>query len=199
MSNSAASARKRPAKDRLLVARHGSMVVVRVEGLGHMALAPGLNEFVNQCFDSRCRQVLIDMADCSGIDSTFMGTMVGLAAELNGLAHEENIGFVSPSHGAGDADLPDADRAGVAVVNSSPANCECLRTLGADRFITISGAKDLSGLAMDPLEVRDLSRRERIEVIRKAHETLVDTDDRNRAKFGAFLDALKAEIGGATT
>lgn len=190
-------ARKRPSKDRLMVARHDSMVVVKVEGLGHMALAPGLNEFVNQCFDSRCRQVLIDMSECTGIDSTFMGTMVGLAAELNSLAHEENISFISPSHGGAAGVLGESDRAWVAVVNSSPANCECLKTLGADRFITIAGAKDLSGLAMDPLETHDLSRRERIEVIRKAHEALVATDERNRAKFGAFLDALKAEIGGS--
>lgn len=189
--------KKRPVKDRLLVARHGSMVVIRVEGLGHMALAPGLNEFVNQCFDGGCRQVLIDMADCTGIDSTFMGTMVGLAAELNSIAHEENIGFISPAHGAEAGVLSDSNRAWVAVVNGSQANCDCLKTLGADRFITLAGAKDLAGLAMDPLETRDLSRRERIEVIRKAHEALVETDDRNRTKFGAFLDALKAEIGGS--
>ncbi|HTL51064.1 MAG TPA: hypothetical protein VL860_00665 [Planctomycetota bacterium] len=193
------SLKKRPVKDRLLVARHDSMVVVRVEGLGHMALAPGLNEIFNQCFDSGCRQVLVDLAECTGVDSTFMGTMVGLAAELNSIAHEENIGFLSPAHGVAGGVLGDSVRAWVAVVNGSQANCDCLKTLGADRFITIAGAKDLTGLAMDPLETRDLSRRERIEVIRKAHEALVESDDRNRAKFGAFLDALKAEIGGSNS
>ncbi|MBI3828071.1 MAG: STAS domain-containing protein [Planctomycetes bacterium] len=77
-----ASKAARTSRNQIAVARGAGMVVVRVIGMGNMATAPALNEFLEREREDGFRRFLFDMAQCRGLDSTFMGCMVGLCTAL---------------------------------------------------------------------------------------------------------------------
>ncbi len=121
-------------------------------------LANGLSNFI---FDLSC---------CKGLDSTFMGAMVGLAA-----ASEEQGGKTS-------------------LVNVSSSNLELLQIVGADRFLRVKGEYKMADLEMEPLDAGTPSPERRLTLVKQAHEHLVDIDHRNEARFGNFLRQLSKEM-----
>lgn len=88
----------RSARNQIAVAHGADMVVVRVLGMGNMATAPALNDFLEQERAAGYRRYLFDMGQCRGLDSTFMGCMVGLCTALQ---RDDS----APAQGPG---LPDA-------------------------------------------------------------------------------------------
>ncbi len=83
-------------KNGLAVARGAGLVIVRVLGMGNMVTAPTLDEFFEHERKSGYRRFIFDMTHCRGMDSTFMGCMVGM---VNALARE-----ALPDHGPGVSD-----------------------------------------------------------------------------------------------
>ena len=71
------------AKNGLAVARGAGLVIVRVFGMGNMITAPTLDEFFEQERKSGFKRFIFDMTHCRGMDSTFMGCMVGMVNALN--------------------------------------------------------------------------------------------------------------------
>ena len=67
------------------VARGRDLVVIRVVGRGNMLNAPAVQEFADEQRAAGFTQFLFDMGRCTGLDSTFMGVMVGMqqACESN--------------------------------------------------------------------------------------------------------------------
>lgn len=156
----------------LEVATSGIDAVVKVFGLGDMHLAPVLDEL---CAVLRCEKnvlhLAIDLQNCGGMDSTFMGTLTGITATY-------------------------ADFCGwVCITNISPANYKLLEMLGVAAFVQTKNNFALDDLATTRIDIPQLAdHAHRLEVIKKAHEQLIAIDERNREKFGAFLAALGAEI-----
>jgi anti-sigma B factor antagonist len=68
--------------DNVEVAVQGSVAYVRVHGRGTFKVAPGLKQFGMAALEQGCSRVLVEMSDCLGMDSTFMGVLAGLAVHL---------------------------------------------------------------------------------------------------------------------
>jgi anti-anti-sigma regulatory factor len=67
-------------KDSLTAAYIDQAAIIRVEGRGSFKTSPPMKQFIHQVMDTRSAQnILIDMAACTGMDSTFMGVVAGLA------------------------------------------------------------------------------------------------------------------------
>ena len=64
------------------VARGGGVVVIHVVGSGNMVIAPVLNEFIEKERQAGFKRYIFDLSQCRGLDSTFMGCMVGLSNAL---------------------------------------------------------------------------------------------------------------------
>lgn len=64
------------------VARGSDLVVIRVVGKGNMLTAPALSDFAEEQRRAGFTRFLFDMERCDGLDSTFMGVMVGMHAAL---------------------------------------------------------------------------------------------------------------------
>lgn len=159
------------AENYLEVARAAGAVIFRPRGLGNMKVALGLMDFATEMLRQGYVRFLFDMGCCRGLDSTFMGAMVGLAA-----AAQE----------AGGSAL---------VVNADQANLELLQIVGADRFLQMRGRYPMEDLETERLDPPPPSAERRLELVRKAHENLVVIDKRNEARFGAFLRQLSTELG----
>ena len=60
-------------------------VWVKVEGRGTFQNSAGLKEFVKQMIQRGYRDFVVDLRDCEQMDSTFMGTLAGVALRLREL------------------------------------------------------------------------------------------------------------------
>src|SRR5262250_916016 len=65
----------------------GPAVWVKVEGKGSFLNSGNLKEFTQEMVNRGYREFIIDLQNCSAMDSTFMGTMAGVALRLKELGH----------------------------------------------------------------------------------------------------------------
>lgn len=156
---------------RYRIARSATMVYVRAEGLANMKTAPVLNAFLVKAMEEGTRSVYVDLSGCTGMDSTFMGLLVGQAGALQ-------------------------DAGGrLAVVKPNDLCLRLLRQLGVDEVVTVVAEAEVpSAEYVDIQGDVPVDQAARTELIREAHQHLSALNDENKAKFGAFLSALDADL-----
>lgn len=153
------------------VARAGATVYVRASGLANMKNTPTLHGFLEAELEQGMRQACLDLGGCLGMDSTFMGLLVEFAKRL-------------------------AEQKGrLIIVNPGEKNHLLLTMLGVDEVIRVVSecpqpAVDFIDLTSEPA----MSMRERIHLIRSAHEHLIKLSPSNQQKFTAFLQALDRDL-----
>ena len=140
-------------------ARSGKAIYLRVHGLGSMTTAPTLEAFVEQAIEAGARQFVFDFETCDGVDSTFMGLLLGISNRLDEASSRSTVRGVVLINVDGETELP--------------------------RSLKLTG-----------LDAREVSDKDRLKLMVRAHKDLVAADARNKAKFGPFLQAIVAELEG---
>ena len=161
--------------DRLVVSRADDAVLIQVIGLGNMFLAPTLQSFVESELNAGFLNFVINLGDCQGMDSTFMGTFIGLSAEVR-----RRFGWFC-------------------LVNVSDENKRLLRMLGILNLVSIhdndfpvaEGKSTVLYPTQDPYS--------RQKQIHSAHRMLIQADPQNVQRFGPFIKALEAEMAEVPT
>lgn len=153
------------------IARSSTMVYVRVEGLGNMKSAPVLHSFLANARDEGVKGVYVDLSDCAGMDSTFMGLLVG-----NAQAFAEKGGRL-------------------AVVKPNELCLRLLRQLGVDEVVTVVSEIEVpSAEYVDIDGATAVDMKARTELVRQAHQNLASLNPENRSKFSSFLKALDDDL-----
>jgi anti-sigma B factor antagonist len=121
------------------------------------------------------RVFAIDLGECSVMDSTFMGTLAGMALRLR-----ESGGTLL-------------------VYNVNERNFELLRNLGLNNLFEIEPNSGLlpatTGEDESVLDTEnELSRSDHAACMIEAHEALVDADPENLARFKDVLEYLKQDL-----
>ena len=146
------------------------VVWIRVEGKGTFQNSPGLKDFSRQMMETGRRDFVVDLANCPAMDSTFMGTLAGLALRLR-----------------------EVDNGHLWVVNRNDRNSELLQGLGLDALFahdpTPALASMVNGSAVDQAVDKAKTR----EVMRTAHEACVVANPENAARFKDVLEYLRAD------
>jgi anti-sigma B factor antagonist len=151
-------------------------VWVKVEGRGTFQNSAGLKEFVKQMIQRGFREFVVDLRECEQMDSTFMGTLAGVALRLR------EIG-----------------QGGLRAVNVNERNTGLLSSLGLDQLFTVEP------LAEGGAETPDESRlheavagktgvEEQKKVVLEAHEALVEAESANAVKFKDVLEYMRQEL-----
>ncbi len=154
-----------------LVARHGHVVYVRALGLANMKNAPVLDAFLGAEIDAQVHTVCVDLSACLGMDSTFMGLLVGSSQRIKPMGGK------------------------LVIVNPTESNLKLLHMLGISNVLPV-----LEGCELPVLEFVSLSGNpnltplKRMELIKRAHQNLIALNDANKAKFTAFMTALEADL-----
>lgn len=151
---------------------------IRCEGKGSFLNSPAVKEFGETRIAAGERCVVVDLEKCGGMDSTFMGTLAGLASRLS-----EKGGVLQ-------------------VANAGVKNRNSLEDLGLDFLMEIEPEnavwKDVESKAKDLLETKVAGMKSGTMLhalhVLEAHETLSDANEGNREKFSGVVKMLGDEL-----
>ena len=152
---------------------------IRCSGKGNFLSSPNVKACAEHCLAHGARCIVVDLSTCSGMDSTFMGMLAGLAMRI------------TKQTGGGRLEIAD----------SGEKNLASLEDLGLDAFMEInpSGAlwnscKDEIRSKLDPWKKEPTPPHERGKLVLEAHKTLSATSAANAKKFENVVNLLEKEI-----
>jgi len=168
-------------KDNVTACYIDQTAVLRVEGRGSFKISPPLKKFIHQIMDTHSADhILIDMSDCAGMDSTFMGVIAGLSCLIKSKLDTT-----------------------FKLINLSGKNQKLLMTLGVDRVVdyslTNSGddeskAAEHECTGAQKLDADFVDKLTAAKTTLEAHQMLVDINPENFDKFKSVLDLLKEDV-----
>ena len=159
-------------EDVIYVCCADSAVYLRVSGRGTFKNSVPLRVYVQRMLARGVRRFVVDIGECSGMDSTFMGTLTGIFTRLR-------------EAGGGSLD----------VINVSEKNRELLTELGLDQLFTIhSDAADFEKMAQaEPLvSPEKITSADVHKTVLDAHRSLAEEGhEDNEMRFRDLLDELR--------
>ena len=147
---------------------------IRVEGKGSFVNSTGLKDFAREMTNRGFREFVVDLKNCPVMDSTFMGTLAGMALRLREIGQGR-----------------------LCVINLNDRNRDLLGNLGLDQLF----AMDVKPAA-EPVEVCQEAltsngsedKVTRAQTMLAAHEACVEANPENAAKFKDVLEYLKQDL-----
>lgn len=149
----------------------GPAVWIRVEGKGSFENSPGLKAFSEQMMLGGRRQFVVDLKNCPAMDSTFMGTLAGIAVRLRD---------------TGDGSLW--------VLNRNERNNDLLDGLGLNMLFADTPPPSTASDCAAPIQAvtQPVDKATTRETMIDAHVTCVQVNPANAVKFKDVLEHLKA-------
>ena len=149
---------------------------IRCEGKGSFANSPQMKQWAERQIQAGDTCVVVDLELCTGMDSTFMGTMAGIAMKL---AKVEN--------------------ATLQVTGATEKSRRSLEDLGLSMLIEIEPEDAVWKDSIDTIrtklsECNSAGSVDKTQHVFDAHKLLCDADDSNDEKFSTVLDVLEAEL-----
>jgi len=169
----------RPA-NQILAATVDQCTLVAVIGAATFKIAPAFKQATQAARLADSRLIVVDMAACTSLDSTFMGTLA-------------TLGFA--------ARAPDGTPA--VLINVSAHAAGLLKGLGVNRILKYysadtlpAGVGDLSRLVanLHPVEAVPHAPHEMAAFMFDAHETLTRVEPENLQRFKDVLDFLRKDM-----
>ncbi|MFH0909879.1 MAG: STAS domain-containing protein [bacterium] len=167
-------------EDKVWVAIHKDMALIRVEGRGSFKVSTSLKQFGNAAVDAGCHRVILDMSPCIGMDSTFMGVLAGLASRIK-------------QQRGGD----------VVMLNLASRTRGLVATLGLDQIIpsyqvdaTPEEFQPIMAMTheMSVLQAKNNSKVATAKTMLEAHENLVKLTPENVPRFKDVLAFLREDL-----
>jgi anti-sigma B factor antagonist len=160
--------------DDLQAAIDGDTIFVRVIGRGSFKISATLKQFLMDIpVKHSVRLIVLDLAECIGMDSTFMGVLAGISGRLkeNGQRLE--------------------------LINLSEKNAKLLGTLGVDQVIahySHSHGHEVPSESAETLPTEKASKKELAETALNAHKDLVKLSAENHPRFKRVIEYLEADV-----
>lgn len=164
-----------------LVSAYSEPVVVRINGKANYLNCNEFREFMNKMVADGKDRFVIDLADCAGMDSTFLGILAGTALQLR---EQSPPGLLVLRH-------------------LNQRNHDLVENLGLHNLLTVgedvAGAEaDGAGGESDGAEpgLSELPDAEvdNVKQVLEAHENLVRADGGNAVKFQDVIAFLKNQV-----
>jgi len=158
------------------VGTNGPAVWVRLEGKGSFLNSGSLKEFAQEMVNRGYREFIVDLQNCVMMDSTFMGTLAGVALRLKELGNGH-----------------------LHVIHCGVGSRELLSGLGLDQIFDIQSegdaAPDCSDLNGDAAaKSSPEQKRQQAQTMLDAHQALCEAAPENFTRFKDVLDYLKQDL-----
>ena len=170
----------------IFVACTGGDVFMRVIGRGTHQNAQPVRQFGKEWLEKSCQCFHVDLAQCAGMDSTFLGVLAGLGLKLRARGRFD----------------------GLHLFNAGTRNLQSCQSLGLDQLARMeSGSPDAHVCRFPPesefrrLPDTDLTALKKAgdkegisRLMLEAHEDLCRADGRNEEKFKDVKQCLREEV-----
>lgn len=154
---------------------NGQTVWVRVAGKGNFLNSGNFKDFAREMINRGYREFVVDLQECVMMDSTFMGTLAGVALRLKELGHGR-----------------------LHVVHCGERSRELLTGLGLDQIFSIhsngSAAPECESLAEAAATEPSVHKQQQAQQMLDAHEALCEVAPQNLSRFKDVLDYLKQDL-----
>ncbi|MBI5394210.1 MAG: STAS domain-containing protein [Verrucomicrobia bacterium] len=174
-----------------------NLVFIKVEGKGTFQISQPLRQLSLEMIGRGYREFVVDLSDCSSMDSTFLGVLAGMCLRLQNLTAANSKPATPPGAGATKVHLANLN-----------ARClEVLRALGIDRLFCLDVCELRIGgqaaslptqAALQPLQpppaAAAASRERQAEVMLEAHRTLMEIEPQNVPKFKDVVRFISEDI-----
>ncbi len=156
----------------IFTGEYESILWIRVEGRGTFQSSPPIKELVDKEMALGRSQFVIDLEECFGMDSTFMGMMAGVGMRLR-------------KKGGGQ----------LSIVGTSEKSRDALDELGLSYLMEIEPEdglwkKEIDSVRGSLLPLGDSTSVGKEEHILECHENLCDADDTNAERFKTVLEVM---------
>ena len=141
------------------------------EKASYLNCAP-LRSFLHEMVNEGNRVFVVDFQNCSSMDSTFLGILVGLALQLRKFQDGGNL----------------------TLLNLIGRNLETVENLGIHKIATVSSEFVSNTNELDELKVKSKSNKASPELIYKAHKTLLDLNEKNSKIFKDVVNYLEQKV-----
>ena len=148
-----------------LVKIEGDNAFLKIMGKACYLNCRNVSEFFGTVCERNCKTLFIDFTDCTGMDSTFMGMIAGVALRLR------------------------KKQAEVTLQNLKGRNLQLIENLGIYKLVNIKDCID-DIVVEQKLEASSVSG----ESMLKAHEDLIKANSSNLEKFEDVISFLKKEV-----
>lgn len=156
-------------------------LLIACRGKGNFLNSPVLRKIADENVAAGTRLVVVDLSECTGMDSTFMGILAGIGRRLIGLGGELQI------------------------ADPGEKNRTLLETLGLDALLVIEppvaiwrGKMTEYRSHLQPVDEDGvvMNSQDRAIHVLNAHKVLSGISDSNAEKFKGVVDGLSKEVGG---
>ncbi len=148
---------------------------MKVEGKGSFLNSGNLKEFASEMVRRGYREFVLDLENCVMMDSTFMGTMAGVALRLKEMGHGH-----------------------LHVVHCGQRSRDLLTGLGLDQIFSIhsngASAPEWETLSNEPAAVPSAQKQQQAQQMLDAHEALCEAAPENFSRFKDVLEYLKQDL-----
>lgn len=157
-----------------LISAYSDPVIIKINGKANYLNCDSFREFIEKTVDQGNSHIVLDFKNCTGVDSTFLGILIGTALELR---KQIPVGILI-------------------LCNLGKHNHDLVYNLGLQSILTID--EDLQNI-IDDDEEEKFSELKNVKVsdareVLKAHENLVQADKKNSAKFQDVITFLKNQV-----
>ena len=154
---------------------NGDAVWVKVEGKGTFLNSGDLKEFTREMVNRGYREFVVDLEQCAMMDSTFMGTMAGVALRLKELGQGH-----------------------LHVVHCGERSRSLLNGLGLDQIFSIHSngavAPECEQFEHEAAKSPEETKQQTSQQMLDAHQALCDAVPKNVARFKDVLEYLKQDL-----
>lgn len=155
----------------IFVSKEDNAYKVKVVGRATFAVGPTLRNLVQRIeSDAENKNISVDLAKCTGMDSTFMGILAMLALKIK------------------------EEKRSIQIANADEANQKLLNGLGLNKIFDYVETKEDEQPDWKKEENKSVSMEKNAETILQAHKSLIETDTSNVEKFQKVVDQVEKEI-----
>ena len=161
---------------RFLVDPDSDPVAIRIEGRASFQNCSCVKDFLARMFGGGKRRFVMDFDACTGMDSTFLGVLAGMALQLR---------KAEPS-------------GSLVLARLNERNRELVSNLGLDRILIVDddAAQALAGASNDQLNCAPVTDEvAAARIVLEAHQNLIAADAENEAKFRDVMAYLEQQLG----
>ena len=152
---------------------------IRCDGKGTFLNSPLVKAFGDERIAAGERCLAVDLGGCTGMDSTFMGTLAGMASRLGA-----------------------QDGCGLQIADAGPRNQRSLEDLGLDFLMEIDppaavwlpDIEQIRARLVPPQSLAASGQIQRAMHVLEAHQILSDANEKNAKTFSTVVTLLESEL-----